>query len=114
MARRKRRGDEAAKALRRQQWREAIPHGVSLDDLGDLCRNLRDSLLPFGCRGGEHALTATREFLLGSDGMYDVRDEVVAWLALVGGVCDCTVESRALRRVLRLSEDDRDAEWPPS
>jgi hypothetical protein len=56
------------------------------------------------CRGGEHSTAAAAEWLFNSE-LYSVRAEVLAWLESVGGTCDCTIQSKALPAVLRLSQE---------
>ena len=104
MARRMRSIQSAQLAAIRQQLLDALPDEVSLLEIEGLCRWGFDRK-EIGCRDGEHSLAATTDFLRNDDSLYSVRDAVVAWLAVVGGVCDCTIQSRALRTVLRLSQE---------
>jgi hypothetical protein len=32
-------------------------------------------------------------------------EEILRWLAEIGGVCDCTINTKALKRVVKLSSD---------
>jgi hypothetical protein len=108
MARRKkRRRDTYLAAARRQQLRDELPPGVSLDVVGNLCRFL-DPLLPtstkFGCRGETHSLSGAVNWIFNSE-FYGQEREILAWLGALGGGCDCTIRTKALPRIIRLSKD---------
>ncbi len=103
--RRKRRAtDSWSAAEHRQRQRDALPPGVTLDDIGELCQAVGTREAGFGCRDGEHApALAARRLTLGE--FPAVASEVLAWLADAGGVCDCTICTVALDRVVELSSD---------
>jgi hypothetical protein len=99
--RRKRRIDPVAWALWAQQRREDLPPGIPFDYFGDVCTRL-DVVGVWGCEGRTHSLAAVRKFISETD--FDWReDEVLAWLERLGGNCDCTVQARAYKNLLRLS-----------
>lgn len=100
----KRSSDTWATAEYRQRLRDELPPGVALDDIGELCQAVSPKDDGFGCRDGEHSSAlATRRLTLGE--FKGAAPEVLAWLADIGGVCDCTIHTTALNRVVELSSD---------
>ena len=107
MARRKKRKvDPQLAAIRRQHLREALPPGATLEDMGDLCRAVHPKDFGFGCKNETHSLGLTIHIIDNSEYCGQcTRQAVLEWLSSLGGVCDCTIHTKALRRVLRLSKD---------
>lgn len=92
--------DPAAWALWAEQCRNDLPPGIPLGYYYDLCKRI-DLVGVWGCKDGAHSLEATRKFISESD--FDGYEaEVLAWLERIGGHCDCRVQSRAYKRLLRL------------
>ena len=88
----------------RQHLRDALPPGVSLDDVGELCQAIASGEPGFGCSGSAHSLAlATLRLTHGE--LRGWRTELLAWLADVGGICDCTINTAALACVVELSRD---------
>ncbi len=102
--RRRKSSDAHLAARRRRQLLDELPPGASLDTIAECCRGLHLMVSAVGgvCRDGAHSTAAAAEWLFNSE-LYAVRTEVLAWLESVGGACDCTIQSRALPVVLRLS-----------
>jgi hypothetical protein len=88
----------------RQRLREELPPGVTLDAMGDLCRFLDPSFGEGRCRGDEHSLAGTVNWIADTE-FWAQESEILAWLGALGGVCNCTIRSRAFPRVLQLSRD---------
>jgi hypothetical protein len=106
MAKRRKRlpADAWLAAEHRQHLRDELPPGVSLDDIGQLCQAVSPREAGFGCHDGLHSLDlATRQLALGE--FPNSYPEILAWLADIGGVCDCTINTMALDRVVELSSD---------
>ncbi len=106
MAKRRKRwpNDDWLAAEYRQHLREVLPPGVTLDDIGELCQAVSPLEARFGCRDGAHSTAlATRRLTLGE--FPSAAHDILAWLADVGGVCDCTINTTALSRVVELSAD---------
>jgi hypothetical protein len=106
VAKRRKRGAAGARLAseRRRRLRDALPPGVTLDDIGELCQAVGPMEAGFGCRDGTHsAALATRRLALGE--FPASYPDILAWLADIGGVCDCTINGVALERVVELSSD---------
>lgn len=105
MAHRKKRKSSARDAAaRRQSLRDALPPGTTLDEMGDLCRAVHPKEFRFGCTTETHSLALAIEIIDNSE-LFCVKEQILEWLRSVGGACDCTTHSKALRWVLRLSKD---------
>ncbi len=102
--RRKRRLDSRLAPEMRRHLRDALPPGVSLDDVGLLCQAVNAGEEGFGCKGGSHSLALTTLRLTHGE-LRGWRVELLAWLADIGGHCDCTVNTAALATVVELSRD---------
>jgi hypothetical protein len=106
MAKRRKRREAGSRlaAEYRQRLRDALPPGLTLDDIGELCQAVSPLEAGFGCRDGTHTLAlATRRLTLGE--FPAATPDILAWLADIGGVCDCTINTTALDRVVELSSD---------
>jgi hypothetical protein len=102
--RRKRRERLRLSPEMRQHLRDGLPPGVSLDDVGELCQGVAPGEPGFGCGGDSHSLAlATLRLTHGE--LRGWRAELLAWLADIGGCCDCTINTVALTRVVELSGD---------
>lgn len=75
---------------------------MSLDDVGLLCQTVNPGEEGFGCAGGAHSLALTT-LRLTHDELRGRRVELLAWLACIGGHCDCAVNTAALATVVELS-----------
>ncbi len=83
----------------RQRLNE-LPEGIPVDYFGDLCQRI-DLSIGWGCADGQHGLTAALEWISQTD--YAGREaDVLAWIESLGGICDCTIQGRAYRRLLWL------------
>lgn len=100
----RRASDDWWEAEVRQRVRDALPAGVTLAEVGELCISTTPPEAGYGCANGVHtpALAARR---LTQGEFPAVAPEVLAWLADLGGVCDCTIGTTALDRVVELSGD---------
>ena len=97
--------DPQLAAEHRQRLRDDLQSlGVTLDDIGELCQVVNPGEAGFGCHDGAHSLAlATRRL---THGEFPLRaEEILRWLAEIGGVCDCTINTKALKRVVKLSSD---------
>jgi hypothetical protein len=88
----------------RQHLRDSLPPGVSLDDMGELCQAVNPGEPGFGCRGSTHSLALATHRVTNGE-FPGSRDDILAWLAGIGGHCDCTINTTALSRVVELSSD---------
>jgi hypothetical protein len=77
---------------------------VTLDDISELCQAVHPDEAGFGCHDGAHSLALATMRL--THGEFPLRtEEILRWLAEIGGVCDCTINTKALKRVVKLSSD---------
>ena len=98
--RRRRRPDPMTRAAWAEQRRNELPPGIPPDYFYDVCTRI-DLVGVWGCVGETHSLAATRAFIRDTD--FDTREaEVLAWLESIGGCCDCSVQTKAHKRLLRL------------
>jgi hypothetical protein len=106
---RKRRLDPTAWALWAEQRRNELPLGIPPDFYYDVCKRIVLVGL-WGCEGHAHSVAATRSFIRETD--FDGREaEVLAWLESIGGRCDCSIQTKAYRRLIRLFRTWE--EWAP-
>jgi hypothetical protein len=110
--RKRRRPDPGALAAWAEQCRNDLPPGIPPDFFEDVCTRL-DAVDVWGCKGEKHSLAATKAFIAETDFEWR-REDVLRWLERIGGQCDCTVRSKAHKRLLRLIRiwEDWDAGEP--
>ncbi len=82
-----------------QRYNE-LPTGIPTAFYYEICKRI-DLMLDWGCDEENHSLTATLEFIEGSD-FASREDEILEWLASIGGHCDCSIQTKAYKRLLRL------------
>jgi hypothetical protein len=105
MTKRRRRHQSKPKARteRRSHWLREQPVGIPVEYFADLCQGI-ERCVAWGCKDGNHSLAATVEWISFSDYSGHAAD-ILAWLDLLGGCCDCAVRTKVYRRLRRLARD---------